>query len=168
MLFRSVLGQQDLGWVNLDQLKGYRTGAKFIDRNMLAWTQEEGGELILGRYDGAMLMPNKKGALTDVRRGDAVIDADGTDTLLSFSENPGGFLQRQISKLKMESMAERGELVGGWQTMNEYNVDMTLNHVVDFKDILQKMKYSSEFEKIVQAIALDPIAGKSKMSKYLI
>ena len=45
---------------------------------------------------------------------------------------------------------------------------MTLNHVVDFKDILQKMKYSSEFEKIVQAIALDPIAGKSKMRKYLI
>ncbi len=149
-------------------MKGYRTGAKFIDRDMLAWTQEEGGELILGRYDGAMLMPNKKGALTDVRRGDAVINAKGTDTLLSFSENPGGFLQQKISNLKMESMAERGELVGGGQTMNEYNVTVNMSNVTDYEDILTKLQYDPRTERFVQEVTFGQALGKSKLRKYLI
>ena len=138
-----------------------------IDRNQLGITQEEGNEIILGRSDGAMLMPNGKGQLTTLKRGDAVVDADGTNNLLSFANNPDGYLQRMINKVKMDNFSNRGEIVNG-QTINEYDVDMTLNHVVDFKDIIQKMKYSSEFERLVQAIAVDPMVGKSKLRKYLI
>ena len=165
----SVLGQQDLGWVTLDQLKGYKTGAKFIDRNMLAWTQEEGGELILGRYDGAMLMPNKNGVPTSLRRGDAVIDADGTDNLLSFSKNPGGFLQQKISKLKMESMAERGEVVGGGQTMNnEYNLNMVLNHVVDVDDFIDMASHSNRYQRFFESMLGTAMTGKNRMGKYMV
>ena len=37
-----TLGSGDLGWVTLDQLQGYRTGKPIIDKNQLAWTQENG------------------------------------------------------------------------------------------------------------------------------
>lgn len=163
----SRLGERDLGWVNLDQLKGYKTGKKFIDKNKLAWTQEEGGELILGRFDGAMLMPDGKGTLTGLRRGDAVLNAKRTENLLSMSENPNGYIQRQIRKLNEESAAERGMAVGG-NTANEFNVTINMSNVTDYEDVIQKLMYDSRTEKYIQAVSVDLLGGGSKMRKYLI
>lgn len=153
----SKLGEHDLGWLSLDQISGYKTGAKFIDRNKLAWTQEEGGELVLSRSDGAILTP--------LNRGDAVIDSEGTDNLLSFSKNPGGFLQQQVSKLKMESLANRGEIVGG-QTQNEININVEVGNVQNYNDFLTQMQRDPKFERMIQAMSIDRIGGKGSLGKY--
>ena len=163
----SRLGEQDLGWVNLNQLSGYKTGKFMIDRDQLGITQEEGNEIILGRSDGAMLMPNEKGQLTSLKRGDAVVDADGTNNLLSFANNPDGYLQRMINKVKSDDYSMKGEVVGG-QTQNEYNVTVNMSNVNDYEDIFTKLQYDPRTERLVQSVSTDLIGGKSKLRKYLI
>ena len=161
----SKLGERDLGWVSLNQLKGYKTGANRIDRNMLAWTQEEGGELILSRYDGTIRIPGKDGTLTTLSRGDAVLNSEKTENLLSMADNPNGYIQRQIRKLREESALERAETMGG-QTMNEININMTLNHVTDFKDIMTRMQQSHEAEQFIKTVVGSELMGKNSLSKY--
>lgn len=51
----------NLGWVSLDQLEGYATGDRNIDKDQLAWTQEQGEEIIVRKSDGAILTPLNKG-----------------------------------------------------------------------------------------------------------
>lgn len=160
----SRLGERDLGWVNLDQLRGYRTGSNFIDRDKFAWTQEKGGELILGRYDGSMTMPDGKGMLTCLKRGDAVLNAKRTENLMSMSENPGGYIQRQIRKLKEESATERGESVGG-QVMNEININVEVD-AQNYNDFLTQMQHDPKFERMIHAMSIDRIGGKSGLGKY--
>ena len=54
----NTLGNGDLGWVDLNQLKGYRTGSRRINGSQWAWTQEDNKEeLIFRASDGAMLTP---------------------------------------------------------------------------------------------------------------
>lgn len=161
----SRLGEQDLGWVNLNQLSGYKTGKFMIDRDQLGITQEEGNEIILGRSDGAMLMPNEKGQLTSLKRGDAVVDADGTNNLLSFANNPDGYLQRMINKVKSDDYSMKGEVVGG-QTQNEININVELENVRDYNDFLIQMQHDPKFERMIQAMSIDRIAGKSGLDKY--
>lgn len=161
----SRLGEQDLGWVNLNQLSGYKTGKFMIDRDQLGITQEEGNEIILGRSDGAMLMPNGKGQLTTLKRGDAVVDADGTNNLLSFANNPDGYLQRMINKVKSEDYSMKGEVIGS-QTQNEININVELGNVQDYNDFLIQMQHDPKFERMIQAMSIDRIAGKSSLGKY--
>ena len=141
----SRLGEQDLGWVTLDQLKGYKTGKFRIDRDQLGITQEEGNELILGRSDGAMIMPNKKGQLTSLKRGDAVVDANGTDNLLSLANNPNGYVQRMVNRVKSEDYRMKGEAIGS-QTQNEININVELGNVQDYNDFLIQMQHDSSYE----------------------
>lgn len=161
----SRLGEQDLGWVNLDQLKGYKTGKFRIDRDQLGITQEEGNELILGRSDGAMIMPNKKGQLTSLKRGDAVVDANGTDNLLSLANNPNGYVQRMVDRVKSEDYRMKGEVIGS-QTQNEININVELGNVQDYNDFLIQMQHDPKFERMIQAMSIDRIAGKSSLGKY--
>ncbi|KAI4438989.1 hypothetical protein C824_001475 [Schaedlerella arabinosiphila] len=161
----SRLGEQDLGWVNLDQLKGYKTGKFRIDRDQLGITQEEGNELILGRSDGAMIMPNKKGQLTSLKRGDAVVDANGTDNLLSLANNPNGYVQRMVNRVKSEDYRMKGEVIGS-QTQNEININVELGNVQDYNDFLIQMQHDPKFERMIQAMSIDRIAGKSSLGKY--
>ncbi len=163
----SKLGERDLGWVTLDQLRGYRTGAKRINKDMLAWTQEDGDELILSRYDGTIRMPGKDGTITSLNRGDAVINAQGTENLLSMAKNPNGYIQRHVSKLKEESRAERVEALGG-NTENIFNMEMILNNVTDVDDFINQLSHNNKFERLFEAILGTKLTGKNRMGKYLI
>lgn len=165
----SKLGERDLGWVSLSQLKGYRTGKKFINKDMLAWTQEDGDELILSRYDGTIRMPGKDGQITTLSRGDAVVNAKGTENLLSMADNPNGYIQKHISNLYEESRAERGEVVGiGGNTENVYNLEMVLNHVMDVDDFIDMASRSSRYQRFFETMLGSAATGKNRMGKYLI
>ncbi len=105
--------------------------------------------------------------LTCLKRGDAVLNAKRTENLLSMSENPNGYIQRQIRKLNEESAAERGMAAGG-QTMNEYHVTVNMNNVNDYEDIFTKLQYDPRTERFVQAVSVDMISGKTHFRKYSI
>ena len=55
---------------------GYASGTKSVNRNKLAWTQENGNELIVRKSDGAILTP--------LAKGDSVLNANMTNNLFKW------------------------------------------------------------------------------------
>ena len=82
----------DLGWVKLSQLKGYAGGTTRVGSSQLAWTQEEGAEIIISPSTGAMLTP--------LKLGDGVIPHNLTKNLMEW-----GALDPEIVKKCLDSMS---------------------------------------------------------------
>lgn len=81
----------DLGWVKLSQLSGYATGLKKADEEELAWTQEDGPEVIISPSTGAVL--------TKINPGDSVIPNDLSENLFKW-----GSMNPEIVKKCVDSM----------------------------------------------------------------
>lgn len=81
----------DLGWVKLSQLKGYAGGTTRVGSSQLAWTQEEGAEIIVSPSTGAVL--------TKINPGDSVIPNNLTENLFKW-----GAIDPEIVKKCVDSM----------------------------------------------------------------
>lgn len=88
----SADGKYQLGWVKLSQLKGYAGGTTRVGSSQLAWTQEEGAEIIVSPSTGAMLTP--------LKLGDGVIPHNLTKNLMEW-----GKLNPEIVKKCLDSMS---------------------------------------------------------------
>ena len=74
---------------DINQYIGYASGTKRVDRDKMAWTQENGQEVIVRKSDGAILTP--------LNRGDAVIPNDLSNNLFAWGkENPQEFADSLI------------------------------------------------------------------------
>lgn len=82
----------DLGWVKLSQISGYAGGTTRVGSSQLAWTQEEGAEIIVSPSTGAMLTP--------LKLGDGVIPHNLTKNLMEW-----GKLDPEIVKKCLDSMS---------------------------------------------------------------
>lgn len=67
---------------------GYATGVKNLKQDELAWTQENGREVIIRPSDGAILTP--------LFKGDSVLNADATKNLYNLVNNPNDFIQDSL------------------------------------------------------------------------
>lgn len=81
----------DLGWVKLSQLSGYAGGLKKAVEEELAWTQENGPEIVVSPSTGAVL--------TKINPGDSVIPNNLTENLFKW-----GALDPEIVKKCVDSM----------------------------------------------------------------
>lgn len=66
----------DLGWVKLSQLSGYAGGLHKATKEELAWTQEDGREIVISPSTGAVL--------TKINPGDSVIPNNITENLFKW------------------------------------------------------------------------------------
>lgn len=66
----------DLGWVSLSQISGYAGGLKKAVEEELAWTQENGPEIVISPSTGAVL--------TKINPGDSVIPNNLTENLFKW------------------------------------------------------------------------------------
>ena len=153
----STLGNGDLGWVSLDQLKGYRTGTPLIDKNQLAWTQEVGGELVLGRSDGAILTP--------LKRGDAVVNKEGTDQVVEFAKNPKAFIGKSLSELTQEMPITRNEGIGT-TVQNDIHMSIGIDHVEGYNDFVTQLQKDKQFERMFDIMLGTKLTGGSSLNKY--
>lgn len=107
-------------------LKGYATGLRKSTSNHLAWTQENGLELIYRKYDGAMLTP--------IGNGDTVFTADMTDNLWNIANS---FKPLDVSAIKKQSSNSNSVLsIGQLVLPNVKNYEEFRNELV--KDNLFK------------------------------
>lgn len=107
-------------------LKGYATGLRKSTSNHLAWTQENGLELIYRKYDGAMLTP--------ISNGDTVFTADMTDNLWNIANS---FKPLDVSAIKKQSSNSNSVLsIGQLVLPNVKNYEEFRNELV--KDNLFK------------------------------
>lgn len=152
----SRLGAEDLGWVSLDQLEGYKTGKNYINKDQLAWTQEDGPELVVSRSDGAILTP--------LKQGDAVINNSETERLLRLARDPYGYLQENLHK----QMPGISSVFNGSNPSfkNEFVINIAIDKVMDYNDFITKFRNDKQTERIVQAMTIDRLAGKNSLAKY--
>ena len=144
----------ELGWVKLNQLKGYASGIMRVPNDQLAWTQEQGEEAIV-RNDGSILTP--------LSRDVSVLNADMTKNLWDFMSNPGSFL----------SDYSDGEKFGVNNVDNSSNVDVggvtiqcNMPNVQNANDLLHELTTNKDIEKAIKAMTIDRIRGGSSLAKY--
>ena len=144
----------ELGWVKLNQLKGYASGIMRVPNDQLAWTQEKGEEAIV-RNDGSILTP--------LTRDVSVLNADMTKNLWDFMGNPGSFL----------SDYSDGEKFGVKNVDNSSSVDVggvtiqcTLPNVIDSKAFVRELVNNKDAERAIKAMTIDRIRGGSSLAKY--
>ena len=80
----------DMGYIPID---GYASGTTNVNKDKIAWTQEDGREIIVRKSDGAILTP--------LSQGDGVIPNNLTENLFEWGKNtPSDF----INKMGVSSM----------------------------------------------------------------
>lgn len=151
----SRLGAEDLGWVSLDQLEGYKTGKNYINKDQLAWTQEDGPELVVSRSDGAILTP--------LKQGDAVINNSETERLLRLANDPTDYFHQNLKKL----MPGISTVVNDNSSVqNNINVNIEIDKVTDYNSLVTQLQKDKKVERLIQAVTIDRLAGKNSLAKY--
>ena len=78
--------KQLIAWM---KKRGYASGVQSVPRNELAWTQENGPETIIRKSDGALL--------TQLKKGDSVLNRDATSNIWDMANNPRNFIARAMN-----------------------------------------------------------------------
>lgn len=144
------------GWVQKSMVKAHAKGARHISRDETAWIDEYGNELVLRPTENAML--------TKLKAGDAVLNANATDNIFDFGNNPKEFLSSlgfdsASDALKYGHGVSRNVDVGG------ISINIPIDHVDDYNDFVNQMRNDSKFEKFIQSMTVDRLVGGSKLSK---
>ncbi len=151
------LGSGDLGWVKLDQLRGYSTGIKKA-LDDYAWTQENGTEYIRTK-DGALLTPVN---------GSMVFNNESSRNLWEFANNPDGYINGIIrgnadapDYLKhISNISDRNNVVN-----NQNSIEISLPNVQNYSDFKRELLNDKNFEGFVQEITLGQMLGKGQLRK---
>lgn len=152
----SRLGSGDLGWLTLAQLAGYAKGKRLIDNDELAWTQENGAEMIVRPSDGAILTP--------LAKNDSVLNAAATQNIWDMANDPSAFVR---DNLGIGGNSVSPAATGGNTniTQNLENVVFSLPNVKNYEELLASMQKDRNFERLINSMTLDKIAGKNGMTK---
>lgn len=155
-----TLGNGDLGWVKLNQLKGYKTGG-LVDYTGLAQLDgtPDKPELVLNAQDTENFV-----SLRDTLRkmSEQPLSVWGNNVYSSFGTPPiTAFPFKNFEK----KIAELGTPTQSVNQNNEINVTIPIDHVQDYNEMLEQMKKDSKFENMIKAIGITPLTGGSSLAK---
>ena len=152
----SRLGSGDLGWLTLAQLAGYAKGKRLIDNDELAWTQENGAEMIVRPSDGAILTP--------LAKNDSVLNAAATQNIWDMANDPSAFVRDNLG-IGGSSVSPAATGGNTNYTQNLENVVFSLPNVRNYDELIRQMQNDRNFERLINSMTLDKIAGKNSLSK---
>ena len=117
----------DLGWVSLGQISGYAKGLKRASQKELAWTQEEGPEIVVSPSTGSVL--------TKINPGDSVIPNNLTENLFKWGAiNPEKVMPGSANAIVSPNVDNRNISIE-----NHYGSLLTVNGDVD-KEVFPGVK----------------------------
>ena len=156
----SSLGSNDLGWVSLDQLKGYKTGTESVEKDQWAWTNEDNQpETVVRKSDGAIL--------TRVHRGDQIYNNESTKNLWHLVNNPGDYIKRFYPNApSAEALQPVIHERPATTIQNEYHLHVSIDHVQDYNDFARQLQKDPKFERLVQTIAFSEATGHGRLEKF--
>lgn len=138
------------GWVKGNQI-GYKNGLKEATYDHLAWTQEEGAEIIR-RSDGSILTP--------ITRGTTVFTREMTDNLWNIAkQNPEKFYQNAMPTMNTFATTNHGGNVT--VSIGDIKLDGIQNPDQFAQALIGVVKDYSKVQKVLQAATVDLVAGKS-------
>lgn len=150
-----TLGSGDLGWLKKNQISGYATGKKKILDDELAWTQEEGQEYIVRPSDGAILTP--------VAKGDSVLTSAASNNIWSMANNPAEFIKDNLSF--GATNVPNNSTVQNSCVQNFDQIVFSMPNVRNYDEILAGLQKDQNFERLVEAMSIGKLAGKSSLAK---
>lgn len=149
------LGKGDLGWLKKEQLSGYATGKRNFASDEIAWTQENGQEFIVRPSDGAILTP--------IAKRDSVLNAQASNNIWSMANNPAEFIKNNLGI--STSDVPNGATVQNHCVQNFENITFSMPNVRNYEQLVSEMQRDPKFEKLILAMTIDQIAGKSSLRK---
>lgn len=144
-----------LGWVDLSQISGYEKGIKSVPKDEMAVVGEHKKPETIVLDDGSILTPLSKNS--------SVFNNDAHENLWSFANDPQRFIENMI-----QNPPEVPNMFNEF-TANQTNtvtINIPIENVSDYNDFVRQLQKDSKFEKMVQTMVLEPIAGNSTIGKY--
>lgn len=151
----SKLGSGDLGWLTLSQISGYATGKKNLAENEVAWTQEDGREMIVRPSDGAILTP--------VAKGDSVLSSFASGNIWDMANNPSEFIKDNLGIGNIDAPSSNHGDVSYIQNLDK--VVFNLPNVQSYGELLDAMRKDRNFERLVTSMTIGRVAGGSSLAK---
>ena len=149
------LGSGDLGWLKLNQLSGYASGKKNFVKDEIAWTQENGREIIVRPSDGAILTP--------IAKGDSVLTAAASNNIWDMANSPAEFIKDNLN-LGVANAPNTSNVQNSYTQILD-KVVFNLPNVKNYEELLSALQKDPKFDKLIKAMTLDQIAGKSSLAK---
>lgn len=143
------------GWFKKSDVSAYALGAKNIRNNEMAWTQEDGSEMIMRPSDGAILTP--------LAKNDSVLTSAASSNIWNMANNPSDFVKDNLNLDKIDTGANVGNKTTMVQNLDK--VVFNLPNVKNYDELLKSMQHDKNFERLIMAMTIDPLAGKSSLAK---
>lgn len=143
------------GWFWKDDVSAYASGKKKLSSDELAWTQENGAEMIVRPSDGAILTP--------LAKNDSVLNANASRNIWSMANSPSDFIRDNLDVDSIKpSSANGGQTT---YTQNLESVVFSLPNVKNYDELLSAMQRDRNFERLINSMTIDRMAGKSALAK---
>ena len=133
-----------------DKYKKRAKGSKRINANELAWTQENGLEAILRPTDNAILTP--------LKAGDSVLNAQATQTLWDFANNPLAFMKQNLGMTTVSKSA-------GVTFNNSMSPTIVVNGVSNANEFIRELQKNKQFESMIQDMTINQMNGGNPLAK---
>lgn len=143
------------GWFKKSDVSAYALGAKNIKNNEMAWTQEDGSEMIMRPSDGAILTP--------LAKNDSVLTSAASSNIWNMANNPSDFIKDNLDFDKIDTGANVGNKTTYTQNLDK--VVFNLPNVKNYDELLKSMQHDKNFERLIMSMTIDPLAGKSSLAK---
>nr|DAL78527.1 MAG TPA: minor tail protein [Caudoviricetes sp.] len=143
------------GWFKKSDVSAYALGAKNIRNNEMAWTQENGSEMIMRPSDGAILTP--------LAKNDSVLTSAASSNIWNMANNPSDFIKDNLDFDKIDTGANVGNKTTMVQNLDK--VVFNLPNVKNYDELLKSMQHDKNFERLIMSMTIDPIVGKSSLAK---
>lgn len=136
---------------SIPSLRGYATGSRYIDKDQLAWTQENGTEIIYRASDGALLTP--------LNQGDMVFTNEMSNKLFDIAN---GNLPDFMSGFKAPTMVAKANTTS---VNNQNAISINLPNVTNYNEFKNALQKDSKFVGFMQEVTLGQALGKNKLNK---
>lgn len=132
------------------KLVGHAAGVKRLTNDELAWTQENGLEAILRPTDNAILTP--------LKAGDSVLNAQATQTLWDFANNPLAFMKQNLGMTTVSKSA-------GVTFNNSMSPTIVVNGVSNANEFIRELQKNKQFESMIQDMTINQMNGGNPLAK---
>ena len=143
------------GWFKKSDVSAYALGAKNIRNNEMAWTQENGSEMIMRPSDGAILTP--------LAKNDSVLTSAASSNIWNMANNPSDFIKDNLDFDKIDTGVNVGNKTTYTQNLDK--VVFNLPNVKNYDELLKSMQHDKNFERLIMSMTIDQIVGKSSLAK---
>lgn len=129
----------------------YRTGLAWLDgtRNR--------PEAVLNANDTENFLALREALEAMAKNGVSLANNYPVADSISYAHTVPGFSQKAV---KIESVGGNNDI------RQEVNITIPIDHIDDYNDFVNKLKTDKRFEKMIQSMTVDQIAGRSSLAKH--